>query len=51
MVHTYDLIKLDKEIQAANWDPYSVLGVDPPKMMGDGFNSPQVKKAYKKLAR
>lgn len=51
MVHTYNLIKLDKEIQASNWDPYSQLGVDMPKLMGDGFNSPQVKKAYKKLAR
>lgn len=51
MVHTYNLIKLDKEIQASNWDPYETLGVNSPKMMGDGFNSPQVKKAYKKLAR
>lgn len=51
MVHTYNLIKLDKEIQASNWDPYTQLGVDMPKLMGDGFNSPQVKKAYKKLAR
>lgn len=50
MVHTYNLIKLDKEIQAANWDPYTALGIAQPKLMGDGFNSPQVKKAYRKLA-
>lgn len=51
MCHTYNLIQLDKELHAANWDPYQVLNVTSPKMMGDGFNSPQVKKAYKKLAR
>lgn len=51
MCHTYNLIQMDKEIQAANWDPYKVLNVTSPRMMGDGFNSPQVKKAYKKLAR
>ena len=40
MCHTYGLIKLDKEIQAANWDPYTVLNLTMPTMMGDGFNSP-----------
>lgn len=28
MYHTHNLILLDKEIQAANWDPYTTLGVD-----------------------
>lgn len=51
MAHTYNLIQLDKEIQAAHWDPYTALGVEMPKLVGDGLNSPQVKKAYKKLAK
>lgn len=51
MTHTYNLIKLDKEIQASNWDPYTALNIEMPRLMSDGFNTPQVKKAYKKLAR
>ena len=34
MYHTYSLIQMDKEIQASNWDPYTALGLEPPKMMG-----------------
>lgn len=51
MKHTYGLISMDKELQAANWDPFSTLGVSTPVVQSMAFNSPDVKKAYRKLAK
>jgi DnaJ-class molecular chaperone len=35
----------------ANWDPYTELGLDMPAMVKSGFNTAEVKKAYRGLAR
>lgn len=52
MYNTYYLIKLDAEIQSQNWDPWTPLGLDMPSYNPQGaFNTPEVKKAYRQLAR
>lgn len=38
-------------MKGKNWDPFTILGLEIPTMMRQGFNTPEVKKAYRKLAR
>ena len=48
MYNTYYLIQLDAEIQGQNWDPWTPLGLEMPSFdMQQGFNTPEVKKAYR----
>ena len=51
MHKTYCLIQLDQALQAANWDPYTELELDMPTVLSSGFNAPEVKKAYRGLAK
>ena len=51
MYHTYCLISLDAELQRVNWDPFTQLGLPIPTLVTQGFNTPEVKKTYRKLAR
>lgn len=51
MYHTYSLILMDQELQNSNWDPFTSLGIQMPNTFQGGFNTPEVKKAYRKLAR
>ena len=46
MYHTYELILLDKEIQASNWDPWTSLNLTMPDAFNlqSGFNTREVKK-------
>ena len=39
MSHTYNLIQLDNELKDKTWDPYTILGVEVPKIMSKGFNT------------
>lgn len=38
-------------MQDMAWDPFTILGLEVPNKMFDGFNTPEVKKAYRKLSR
>jgi len=51
MHHTYSLIQLDQELQAANWDPFTQLDLPMPTIYSRGFNTPEAKKAYRTLAK
>jgi len=51
MYHTYLLILLDKERIASNWDPFVMLELSIPSIPRNMFNSPEVKKAYRKMAK
>lgn len=53
MYHTYTLIELDKEMQASNWDPWTALNLTMPNVlnMQQGFNTKEVKKSYRNLAK
>jgi len=51
MFNTYELILKDQEMQSLNWDPWTPLGLDMPSFnLYDGFNTPDVKKKYRKMA-
>jgi len=45
MLHTYELIKIDQELQNQNWDPWTHLEMEIPSgfNMWDGFDTPEVK--------
>jgi hypothetical protein len=53
MYHTYTLILLDKEMQASDWNPWTALNLTMPHAfnMKEGFNTREVKKAYRNLAK
>ena len=42
---------MDAELQRVNWDPFTQLGMPIPTRVSTGFNTPEVKKTYRKLAR
>ena len=51
MANTYRLIQIDVAMSGLNWEPWTALGLTPPTNYFEGFNPPEVKKAYRNLAR
>ena len=52
MTHTYQLIKLDSDLAASNWDPWTSLNLTAPMLdVRSGFNTREVKKAYRNMAK
>jgi hypothetical protein len=51
MCNTYRLIQIDVAMSGLNWEPWSALGLTPPTNYFEGFNPPEVKKAYRNLAK
>ena len=38
-------------MKGTNWNPFEILGLSQPAIAKNGFNTPEVKQAYRKLAR
>ena len=38
-------------MKGTNWNPFEILGISQPAIAKNGFNTPEVKQAYRKLAR
>ena len=51
MNHTYKLIQLDQEMKDQKWDPYTALELEIPTLPKSGFGTPEVKQAFKRLAK
>lgn len=51
MWHTWKLIQIDSELADHSFNPYQHLGLSMPMDARSGLNSPEVKKAYRGLAR
>ena len=51
MHHTLKLIDIDNEMKDHSFSPFEHLDITPPVIMRNGFNTPEVKKNYRKLAR
>ena len=52
MTHTYQLILMDAEMAKQNWDPWTYLGMPIPSFdVRNGFNTREVKKAYRNMAK
>ena len=51
MANTYRLIQVDIALQGVMWEPWTPLGLTPPANYFEGFNPPEVKKAYRALAK
>ena len=52
MWNTYQLIQLDKEMHGTHWDPWTPLNLTMPAVnLMSGFDTSEVKKAYRQLAK
>ena len=51
MYHTYRLILLDTEMKDKRFNPWEALGMVMPMNPMDGFGSPEIKRAYRQMAR
>lgn len=51
MWNTSKLIALDTEMQDQSFNPFDNLGLSQPAILRNGFNTPEVKKTYRSLAR
>ena len=49
--NTYDLIQKESFMKGKNWNPFEILGIEVPTIAKSGCNTPEVKQAYRKLAR
>ena len=45
--NTYDLIQKESFMKGSNWNPFEILGLEVPTLAKSGFNTPEVKKAYR----
>lgn len=51
MWHTIKLIQIDTEMKDMSFNPFDNLGLTQPTIVRNGFNTPDVKKAYRNLAK
>jgi len=52
MFHTYQLIELDNEMKDKRFNPWLALGLEMPGSDPfEGFNTKEVKRAYRSLAK